>query len=290
MSLLALAVAGRGLVDPDQPVVHADDEGFLRGRGVFETTRVYGGRPFRLDDHLARLEQSAARLGLTVPPQRALAALAEQAVRAAGAEEAVLRLYVTPGREGSTEPFALALVASLPPDLEELRERGLRLVSVPLGIAAGAWPLGGIKSTSYAVNMLALDEARRRGADDAIFLGLGGIVLEGPTTNLWWRRGSTLYTPALELGILAGVTRSVLLQAAPALGYEVVEGAFPLDELAAAEEVFTSSSVREIMPVVAVDGRVVGDGLPGPAAGRLQAALRQEAAGSRVAARRSRSR
>lgn len=285
MTLLAVAVAGRGLVDPDQPVVHADDEGFLRGRGAFETVRVYGGRPFRLGDHLARLARSAERLGLPVPDPGELEALAEQALAAAGAEEAFLRLYLTPGREGGGRPLALALVGELPPDLEETRARGLRLASVPLGVAPGAWPLGGIKSTSYAVNMLAVEEARRRGADDAVFLGLGGIVLEGPTTNVWWRRGSTLFTPALDLGILAGVTRAVLLEAAPALGYQVVEGAFALDELLGAEEAFTSSSVREIMPVVAVDGRAVGSGAPGPAAGRLQAALRREAGGRRRAAR-----
>ncbi len=279
MTLLSVAVLGRGLVDPDQPVVHADDEGFLRGRGVFETVRVYRGRPFRLVEHLARLRQSAERLSLRVPREDELQDLVAQAVGAAGEEEAMLRVYLTPGREGGGRPLALALVASLPPDLEEVRARGVRLVSVPLGVEAGAWPLGGIKSTSYAVNMLALDEARRRGADDAVFLAVGGILLEGPTTNVWWRRGRTLFTPALDLGILAGVTRAVVMEAAPGLGYEVREGAFALEELLSAEEAFTSSSVREIMPVVSVDGRAVGSGTPGPAAAALQRALRQEATG-----------
>ncbi|MER3410326.1 MAG: 4-amino-4-deoxychorismate lyase [Thermoleophilia bacterium] len=278
VTLLAVAVLGRGLVDPDQPVVHADDEGFLRGRGVFETVRVYRGRPFRLDDHLARLSQSAERLGLRQPQKAELQDLVAQAVEAAGAGEAMLRVYLTPGREGSGTPLALALVASLPPDLEQMRSRGLRLASVALGVEPGTWPLGGIKSTSYAVNMLALDEARRRGADDAVFLALGGILLEGPTTNVWWRRGRTLFTPALDLGILAGVTRAVVMEAASGLGYEVREGAFPLEELLSAEEAFTSSSVREIMPVVSVDGRPVGDGSPGQAAAAFQRALRQAAA------------
>lgn len=277
MTLLSVAVLGRGLVDPQTPAVHADDEGFLRGRGAFETARIYGGRPFRLREHLSRLRLSAERLGLTPPPVDALEALVAEAVRAAGREEAVLRVYVTPGREGQGRPFALALVGELPPGLEETRARGIRLVSVPLGIAPGGWPLGGVKSTSYAVNMVALDEARRRGADDAVFLALGGIVLEGPTTNIWWRKGWTLYTPALALGILAGVTRAVLLEAAPGLGYQVVEGAFPMAELAGAEEAFTSSSVREIMPVVALDGRPVGGGVPGEAARAFQRALRETA-------------
>ncbi len=108
MTLVSLAVSGRGLVDPAEPVVHADDEGFLRGKGAFETTRVYGGRPFRLGAHLARLRESARRLGLTVPPD--VEELARQALDAAGRGDFFLRLYVTPGREGSGSPLALALV------------------------------------------------------------------------------------------------------------------------------------------------------------------------------------
>jgi 4-amino-4-deoxychorismate lyase len=278
MAVLALAVGGRGLVDPDEPVVHADDEGFLRGRGAFETTRVYGGAPFRLEEHLARLGESARRLGLPDVDPAELAELARSAVAAAGAGEAMLRVYATPGREGRGKPLALVFVAELPPGLEEQRRKGIRLASVRLGIEP-PWPLGGVKSTSYALNMVAVDDARRRGADDAVFLARGDIVLEGPTTNVWWRRGDTLFTPALELGVLAGVTRAVLVDAAPALGYRVEEGTYPLAELAAAEEAFTSSSVREVMPVVAVDGSAVGDGRPGPTARAVQHALRA-AAGS----------
>jgi len=103
-------------------------------------------------------------------------------------------------------------------------------------------------------------------------------VLEGPVTNIWWRLGGVLYTPALELGILAGVTRATLMEEAAAAGYEVREGAFRLEHLAGAEEAFTSSSVREVMPVVELDGRPVGGGALGPAAQRLQQALRRAAA------------
>jgi 4-amino-4-deoxychorismate lyase len=104
-----------------------------------------------------------------------------------------------------------------------------------------------------------------------VFVGEGGLVLECPTSNIWWRSGTTLFTPGLELGILAGVTRAVLLELAPGAGYEVREGAFGLAELQAAEEAFTSSSVREVMPAAAVDGVSLE---PGPAARDLQAALR----------------
>ena len=122
--------------------------------------------------------------------------------------------------------------------------------------------------------MAAEAEARRRNADDAVFLAVGGIVLEGPVTNVWWRYGNSLETPSLDLGILAGETRAALLELAPGLGYEVAEGSFPLDRLLSADEAFTSSSVREVLPVVAVDGHVLGRG---PAADELQEALRRAA-------------
>jgi 4-amino-4-deoxychorismate lyase len=284
VTVLALAVGGRGLVDPQEPVLHADDEAFLRGRGAFETIRVYGGRPFRLDDHLERLVASSDRLDLPEVDTEAFRELAEQAVSAAGEGDVVLRLYLTPGREGEARPTALALVSTIPAILEERRTSGMRMITVPLGLdpnlrAEAPWLLGGVKSTSYAVNMAAEAEARRRGAHDAVFLAAGRIVLEGPVTNVWWRRGRDLFTPALELGILAGVTRSTLLEAAAGLGYEVREGAYPVDELAGAEEAFTSSSVREVMPVIELDAAPIGSGAPGPAAGQLQAALRRAAAG-----------
>jgi branched-subunit amino acid aminotransferase/4-amino-4-deoxychorismate lyase len=120
-----------------------------------------------------------------------------------------------------------------------------------------------------------VDEARRRGADDAVFLGPEGVVLEGPTTNIWWRRGDALFTPALELGILQGVTRGTLIELAEGCGYTVEVGVYPLAELAGADEVFTSSAVREVMPVVEVDGGAIGDGTPGRAARELQDALRR---------------
>lgn len=283
MSVLALAVGGRGLVDPKEPVLHADDEAFLRGRAAFETIRVYDGRPFRLDDHLERLAGSAERLDLPAVDLVAFRGIVREALDASGEPNAVLRLYVTPGREGGGYPTALAMVSTLPADLDLRRAHGLRMISVQLGIdpavrAEAPWLLGGVKSTSYAVNMAAEAEARRRDADDAVFLAVGGIVLEGPVTNVWWRIGRDLYTPGLELGILAGLTRATLVEAAAGAGYSVHEGAYPVEELAGAEEAFTSSSIREVMPVIELDGKPLGDGRPGPTAAELQAALRRAAA------------
>ncbi len=172
---------------------------------------------------------------------------------------------------------------ALPPELEAIRARGIRAVSLQLGTDPrlrldAPWLLDGVKSTSYAVNMAAFDEARRRGAEDAVFIAAEGSVLEGPVTNVWWRRAETLYTPSLDLGILAGVTRAHVLRLAHEAGYRVAEGWFPLAEMAAADEAFSSSSVRELMPIVALDDAALGNGRPGEAALGLQAALRRAVA------------
>jgi branched-subunit amino acid aminotransferase/4-amino-4-deoxychorismate lyase len=257
-------------VDPDEPVVHVDDEAFMRGRGAFESIRVYGGASFRLAEHVERLAASCERLGVEPPPREVAEELVTLAVDAAAESDAVLRIYATPGHGDGTR--TIAVVAGLPPELEELRATGIRAITVEFRPAD---LIGGVKSTSYALNMMAVDEAKAKGADDAIFVAADGMVLEGTTSNVWWRRGRTLFTPAVDGRILAGVTRDVLLELAPAAGYEVVEGAFPVSELAAADEAFASSSVREVMPIVALDGRPIGDGKPDEAASVFQAALRE---------------
>ena len=274
MTALAVAVLGRGLVDPAEPVLRADDEALARGRAVFETLRVYDGRPFRLSGHLARLASSAERVGLDPPPLVAIEHLATTALAAVAVPDAVLRLYWTPGPPHG-DPLALVLVGAVPDWIEPARARGQRLVSLFHPRRSTPWLLPATKSTSYAVNMAAEAEAKRRGADDAVFVDAERVVLEGPVTNIWWRRATTLFTPSLELGILAGETRAALLELAAEIGYEVRQGLYPLAEPEAADEVFTSSSVREVMPVVALDGVAMPRG---PAADELQAALRRAAA------------
>ena len=270
MTLLSLAVGGRGVVDPTEPVLRADDEALLRGRAAFETIRVYGGRPFKLAEHLDRLAGSAERIGLPEVNRLELEELARQALDAAATPDAVLRLYWTP------TPVALALVSELAEHYEELRARGQRLISLRGVRADEPWLLPGVKSTSYAVNMAAEAEAKRQGADDALFVDAGGMVLEGPTTNVWWRRGRMLHTPSLDLGILAGVTRATVVELAAETGYTVEEGHFGLTELLAADEAFTSSSIREVMPVTELDGAPIARG---ETADELQAALRRAAGG-----------
>jgi 4-amino-4-deoxychorismate lyase len=278
MTVLAVVGSGPGLAGGVGPTLDPLDLALVRGEAVFETVRLYAGRPFRLAAHLDRLAASAAALELALP--EGLEELAGRAAAAAGGRDAALRIVCTRGREESAAPALFAICSELSPDDELERRRGLRLVLLtlacdPLVRAASPWLLPGVKSTSYAVNMAAQRAARARGADDAVFVGLGGELLEAPTASLWWRSGDTLCTPSLELGILAGITRGAVGELAAVLGLRVLEGVFTAEDLLAADEVFLSSSTREIMPVVDVDGAAVGGGAPGPTAGELQAGLRR---------------
>jgi 4-amino-4-deoxychorismate lyase len=273
LSLLALAATDRGLCAPTDAVVRADDEALLRGRAAFETLRVYGGRPFRLEAHLDRIFASAASIGLPALERTELERLVHLVLDDARVDDATLRLVWTAGAEGGS-PTGLALLSGIPPWIEEVRARGSRIASL-LGVrAAVPWLLPGVKSTSYAVNMAAEAEAKRRGADDAIFVDPEGIVLEGTVTNVWWRVDDTLHTPSLELGILAGVTRAVVFELAEGCGYRVQEGTYRIDDVVGADEAFTSSSVRELLPIVDLDGLAIPRG---SAAEELQRELRHVA-------------
>jgi branched-subunit amino acid aminotransferase/4-amino-4-deoxychorismate lyase len=224
---------------------------------------VYGGRPFLLDRHLARFAVSADRVRLPPPDRPECERLAELVIDASEEKDLALRLYWT----GRT---LVATAGPIDPELEAQRARGLRLAVVHWSTGA----LASAKSMSYAENMGAQDVAMEGGADDALLVGHDLTVLEAPTANVFWREGDSLVTPSLQLPILAGVTRGVLLELAE---QETVEGVFPLARLLAADEVFICSSLREVMPVAAVDGTTFD---LGPGAHELQERLRRRATGS----------
>jgi 4-amino-4-deoxychorismate lyase len=281
MAVLSVLAAGPGVAVGAGPALDPLDLALVRGEAVFEALRVYDGRPFRLGAHLDRLAASAHAIDRPLP--RDFEDLAARAVAAAGGGDLILRLICTRGREGSGEPAVFAICTDIPASFEAERARGLRLVLLttatdPLVSAASPWLLAGVKTISYATNMAAQRTARARGADDAVLVGLGGELLEAPTASLWWRTGQTLFTPALALGILAGITRAAVRDLAPGLGLKVLEGVYTADDLLAADEVFLSSSTRELMPVVEVDATPIATGHPGPTAATLQSALRQLAA------------
>jgi branched-chain amino acid aminotransferase len=223
------------IVPSDEARVPASDEGLQRGDGVFEVIRLYGGRPFALGEHLDRFERSAAAIDL--PVDRAafegeIASLLGQF----GDHEGQLRLIATRGgrRLAYTEP--------LPP------YAGVESITLASVTYAPSVILNGVKSLSYAANMQASRLAAARGADEAVLVRPDGVVLEAPTSTIFWVSEGRLRTPGLEVGILASITRDRLLGE-----LEVEQGAFSLDELHGATEVFLASTVREVQAVSAVD-------------------------------------
>lgn len=257
MTVVALLVPGAEplLQDPSQPVLRADDLGVLRGESVFETARIANGRPAFLAAHLCRLTRSAERLAIALPP--GWERLAEVAVAAYGKPDGVLRLVCSKG-PAHGQPQGFAVVTPVPAESIHAREHGLRVVTLTLGVAAAGrpaapWLLGGVKSTSYAINMASQRQAHEQGADDAIWLSSDGEVLEAPTSTVAWVRDGVLVTPpAAETGILPGTTLEVALRLL-ITPYEVRRGSS--DELRAADEVLLLGSVRGVAPVVELDGR-----------------------------------
>jgi branched-chain amino acid aminotransferase len=223
--------------------IPACDDGLLRGDGVFEVVRLYAGRPFALAEHLDRLERSAAALEL--PVERAvfeaeIAALLAQF----GEHEAQLRLVVTRGGR------RLAFTENLP-----ARGETVRLASVTYSPTV---ILTGVKSLSYAANMQATRIAQGRGADEAVLVRPDGVVLEAPTSTIFWvSYDGVLLTPALDVGILESITRDRIVRE-----LHVEEGAFQLEDLRGTHEAFLASTVREVQPVSAIDGREL-PGRPG---------------------------
>jgi branched-chain amino acid aminotransferase len=236
MSAPELASVDGRVGDTREARIPADDDGLLRGDGVFEVIRLYRGAPFALGEHLDRLERSAAAIDL--PIERSAF---EEEIRALLAEfgehEAQLRLVVTRGGR------RLAFTENLPPYADQERITLAAVIYLPSVI------LHGVKSLSYAANMQATRIAKGRGADEALLVRPDDTVLEAPTSTIFWvTQEGTLRTPALEVGILASITRDRLLRE-----LEVEEGVFDLDDLLAAKEAFLASTVREVQAVSAVN-------------------------------------
>jgi branched-chain amino acid aminotransferase len=223
-----------GVVMPAKAAtVPATDLGLLRGDGVFEVIRLYAGRPFAFEEHLARLGRSGANLRLPVDVER-LRADAEALLAQTGEFDGLLRMVVTRGGR------RIALVEPLP----ELPET-LRLATV---MYSPSRVLDGVKSLSYAANMHATRLAQERGFDEALLVTPHGRVLEGPTSSFFWVEDDVLKTPPLSEHVLASITRSLIGEV-----MEVVEEACAVDDLGRAREAFLVSTVREVMPVSAIE-------------------------------------
>lgn len=234
------------------------DSAVLRGYGCFEAIRAYGGVPFRAEAHLARLGRSAAILALSLPDGDRIRDWVDSVAAEGG--DCIVRVVVTGGSDtyaGGSGPHVIVLAESLPEPKETIR---LLPVTAPWHPAGRSSELTGAKTLSYAPNMAAMRTAREAGFDDALLLAVDETVLEGPTYSIGWFADGVFNTPALELGVLASITRAAALEVLDASGVAVEEVVAPLAALLAAEEVCAMSTAKEIVPVVAVGEKVLEAG------------------------------
>jgi branched-chain amino acid aminotransferase len=257
------------LVPPEEALVSVFDHGFTVGDGVFETLKVVGGRPFAVRRHLERLARSASGLGVSVPlTETRLRAVIDEVVAAAGLDLARLRITLTAGvtplgsGRAEGEPTLVVVAGPLAPWPAETAA-----VTVPWPRNERS-PLAGVKATSYAENVIALAEAHKVGASEAIVPNTVGNLCEGTGTNVFAVIGGELLTPPLLSGCLAGVTRALVLDLLP----DADEADVPMAALAGADEVLLTSTTRDVQPLRLLDGRPL-PGVDGPWAQRAMAAI-----------------
>jgi branched-chain amino acid aminotransferase len=257
-----LAVVDGELMAKADAFIPVSDDGLVRGDGAFDAFRVYDGRPFALGPHLDRLERSCEMLSLICPREAVeddIAALLE----ASDSRDAIVRVILTRGGH------RLCLLEA-PGDPEELSSPATLL---PVTYDPSTL-LNGVKSLSYAANMMATRQAQQAGCDEALLVRSNGVVLEAPTSSIFWASGGVLRTPALHVGILSSITRGIIVD-----GIAVEQGVFPLTDLLDADEAFLASTGRGVQPV----GRI-GDtqlrSTPGPLTVQAQDVLSRAVQGS----------
>lgn len=243
-------------------VIPINDRGFLYADAIFETARLHRGRFFRLRHHLERLHASAQLLSIEAPPIAELERILEETARRAGHADASLRLILTAGaggrglsRKGAGPPNLLVTISPVASDWRESAARGWRVFTASTRRPPESSVPARLKATGRPYALLAFFEAEAAGFDDALMLSADGLIAEGTTWNVFWRDGNTLCTPALDVGILEGVTRSIILEMAAREGLRTREVRMPRSELDHVDEVFATMTSRGIVPFAALDGR-----------------------------------
>jgi branched-subunit amino acid aminotransferase/4-amino-4-deoxychorismate lyase len=267
MDVLGYVLIDGERVEPAAATISVFDIALLRGFGCFEALRSYDGVAFRQQQHLDRMERSAAALNLPLPPRRDME---RWVADRAGQGDCVVRVVATGGTDekGSGEASRFIVFAEPLPHIDETVS--LLPVEAPWHPDGAVSELTGAKTLSYGPNVAARFHAKAEGFGDALLVGRSGNVLEGPTNTVAWITDGVLETPELDLGILASVTRRAVLDVAARIGVPVVEGVFPLQRMLEADEVIALSTLREVQPVVRI-----GDVLKeiGPVTRRLIAGL-----------------
>jgi len=270
----------------EQARVSVLDNGFTFGDGVYETLRTYGGRPFHLDRHLERLRRSARRLAIALPAEGApIAADLDRLLKAAANPESYIRIIVTRGVgdisyafERVQGPTVVIVVKPLAPLPARHHAEGVPVILSALRRNSPRALDPAIKSCNLLNNVLATQEAQARGAFEPILLNETGEVAESAGANVFLVKEGALVTPPLDAGILAGVTRQIVIELARARSLAVREEPVAVKDLLGADEVFLTSTLKEVLPVATIDGRAVGSGRPGPVTLQMLSWYREYAA------------
>jgi len=281
---VAIVYLNGRFVQAERAKISAFDRGFSYGDGLFETLRAYSGWVFALDRHLRRLRSGAAQIGLQFDGDVAhWRRIITRLLRRNGLTESdsSLRLTVTRGVDvlGTLQPPdhpslpTLLLVArAIEVTTAERQQVGIGVVTIEWGTPFNPF---GIKSVNYLYHMLAMVRAKEQGAREALFVASDGSVVEAATSNVFSVANGVLTTAPEDAGLLPGITREVIIELAKKEGLDVREATLPLRDLLAADEAFLTGSVKEVMPVIAIDERPIGPGSPGPITKLLQQRYRE---------------
>lgn len=270
-----------GRITPlDEAVISINDRGMQFADSVYEALRVYGGKPFHLEDHLVRLERSLCglRMGAT-RPELGLEDIIARLVEESGIAEGFVYIQITRGTAPRALPFpdpdvppnVIVTIKHIHTMSDEEKDRGVTAVTV----VDTRWKRNDLKTTCRLSNVLVRQEAKERGAKEALFVDGEGRILEGTATNVYFVRDGCLITPPLSEGILPGVTRKVILDLARQVEVPLCEDYVTVGELDRVEEAFLSATTIEIGPLVRIDDVVIGEGKPGPVTGKLRQAFRE---------------
>ena len=246
------------------------DHGFLFGDSIYETLRTYGRKPFLFSKHFVRLEHSARSIHLDLlwDKERTRGEILRTLKEADNPKESRIRLVVTrgvgdmtPDTEACITPTVVIIVSALVEPALDVYENGTDVI---VSSFHRTLQFADVKTGNLMRQVLAFREAKRANAFEAILLTPEGMLSDGITSNIYLIRNGKLLTPSSQAGIVAGITRGVVLELARSAGLQVVEGVLPVSEIADAEEMFLTSTTREVVPITRVDGKPVGSGKPGP--------------------------
>lgn len=272
MNKSGLVYQNGAFISPQEAKVSIFDRGFLYGDSIYEVTLTYQGKPFLVEEHLDRLWHSADGIGLSIQMKREeLTRIIHEGARKLGLERQYIRIIITRGIGDlgldpalGEEQTTLILFKELPALDTALYEKGVTLFTSEVLRNPKKSMDPSVKSGNYLNNVLAIKQAREAGAYDAVMLNTKGYVTESTSANIWMVLGESIITPPLEAGLLGGITRQKVMELGKAQGFDIKEQNFTVDTLKSANEVFITSSTREVLPVTQVDNQVIGLGVPGP--------------------------